>query len=191
MSSASNGRRSTTIRWLSVPPDTSRKPSSAERLGQRRRVGDDLVRVLARSSGCAASKKATALPAMTCSSGPPCQPGNTALSIALACCLGRQDAAATRAAQRLVRRERDDVGVRHRVRVRAAGDEPGDVGGVEHQQRADLVGDRPERLGVEPARVAGGAGDDHLRAGARARGRAPGPCRSARRRATPCTTTKW
>ena len=70
------------------------------------------------NDGWAASRNAIALPAMTCSSGPPCQPGNTALSIALACSALRQDAAATRAAQRLVGRERDDVGERHRVRVR-------------------------------------------------------------------------
>ena len=52
-----------------------------------------------------------------------------------------QDAAAAGTAQRLVGGERDDVGVRHRVGVRPAGDEPGDVGGVEEEQRADLVAD--------------------------------------------------
>ena len=51
----------------------------------------------------------------------------------------------------------------HRVGVRAAGDEAGDVRGVEQEQRADLVGDGLERRRVEPARVAGGAGDDQLR----------------------------
>ena len=51
----------------------------------------------------------------------------------------------------------------HRVRVLPAGDEAGDVGGVEHEQRADLVGDGAERLGVDDARVGGGAGDDDLR----------------------------
>ena len=131
----------------------------------------------------AASRNATALAAMTCSSGPPCSPGKTALSMASAMLGGGQDAAATRAAQRLVRGERDDVGVRHRVRVRATGDEPGDVRGVEHEQRADLVGDRPERLGIDDARVGRGAGDDHLRAAARGRGRAPGRSRCARRTA--------
>ena len=30
-----NGRRSTSIRWLSVPPDTMRKPSAGERVGER------------------------------------------------------------------------------------------------------------------------------------------------------------
>jgi hypothetical protein len=62
------------------------------------------------------------------------------LSIAFACSL-RQDAAAARAAQRLVRGGGDDVGVRHRVRVHATGDQAGDVRRVEHEQRADLVGD--------------------------------------------------
>jgi hypothetical protein len=44
------------------------------------------------------------------------------------------------------------------------GDEAGEVCGVEEEQGADLVGDGPERFGVEPPRVAGRAGDDHLRA---------------------------
>ena len=100
---------------------------------------------------------------MTWSSGPPCEPGNTALSIAAACSALRQDAAAAGAAQRLVGGEGDDVRVGHRVRVDAAGDQPGDVGGVEHEQRADLVGDLAERRRVDDARVGGGAGDDHLR----------------------------
>ncbi len=61
--------------------------------------------------------------------------------------------------------EGHDVGaVVHRVRVLPAGDEPGDVGGVEHEERADLVGDGAERLRVDDPRVGGGAGDDDLRA---------------------------
>ena len=34
-------RRSTSIRWLSVPPDTIWKPCADERRGQRARVRDD------------------------------------------------------------------------------------------------------------------------------------------------------
>ena len=67
-----------------------------------------------------------------------------------------------RAPQGLVGGEGDDVGVGHRVGVDAAGDEAGDVGGVEEEQGADLVGDRAERLGVDDAGVGRGAGDDHL-----------------------------
>ena len=65
-------------------------------------------------------------------------------------------------AQGLVGGEGDDVGVGHRVRVDAAGDEPGDVGGVEHEQRADLVGDLAQGRRVDDAGVGGGAGDDQL-----------------------------
>src|SRR5690606_25819034 len=73
-----------------------------------------------------------------------------------------EDAPAARAAQRLVGGEGHDVGVGDRVGVGAAGDQPGDVGGIEHEQGADLVGDLPERCGVDDPRVGGGAGDDDL-----------------------------
>ena len=58
---------------------------------------------------------------------------------------------------------RDDVGVRHRRRVRATGDEAGDVRGVDHEQRAARVGDLAERGEVDGARVGGRARDDELR----------------------------
>ena len=45
----------------------------------------------------------------------------------------------------------------------AAGDEPGDVRGVDHQQRAAGVGDLAEGGEVDEARVGGGSGDDQLR----------------------------
>ena len=57
----------------------------------------------------------------------------------------------------------DDVGVRHRARVQAGGDEAGEVRHVGPEQGADLVGDRAERGEVEVARVGGPAGDDDLR----------------------------
>ena len=40
------GDRSTSIRWLSVPPETSRKPALAQTLGQGLRVRDDLPAVV-------------------------------------------------------------------------------------------------------------------------------------------------
>ena len=73
-----------------------------------------------------------------------------------------EDAATARAAQGLVRGEGDHIGVRHRVGVRTTGDEAGDVRRVEHQHRSRFVGDGLERFGVEPARVARGAGHDEL-----------------------------
>jgi len=63
-----------------------------------------------------------------------------------------------------VRGERDDVGVRHRVRVRTTGNEAGDVGDVEHHVRPDFVGDLLERLGLDASRIARGARHDHARA---------------------------
>ena len=45
----------------------------------------------------------------------------------------RQDASAARTAQRLVRRERDDVGVGHRVGMSTAGDQSGEVRGIEQE----------------------------------------------------------
>ena len=146
-------------------------------------AGDDLVAALhqrrrpwrARSrapasgtrlnSGCSASSNATALAAITCISGPPCVPGNTSeLSFLSISSFGaREDQAAARTAQRLVRRRRDDVGVRHGIRIDAGSDEAGDVRHVDEEVRADAVGDRAEALPVDDARIRREAGDDHPR----------------------------
>ena len=132
-------------------------------LGQGLGVGARSGRRTSRNSGWAASAKATALAAMTCSSGPPCRPGNTALSMAVASSARQRMAAAARAAQRLVGGEGDDVGHADRVGVGAAGDEAGDVGGVE-----DEAGRRPRRRsrgtgsGSMIRGVGGGAGHDQL-----------------------------
>src|SRR5947209_6512475 len=73
----------TSIRGVSVPPDTTRRP----RLWRR------VARALAFATTCcwyflkpgeSASFRATALAAMTCINGPPWRPGKTALSSALA-----------------------------------------------------------------------------------------------------------
>ena len=84
VSSPSNGVRSTTIMWVSVPPETRRNPSPARAEASAEAL-ETIWCAYFRKLGCIASRKAMALPAMTCSSGPPCQPGNTALSIAFAC----------------------------------------------------------------------------------------------------------
>ena len=98
-----------------------------------------------------------------CSSGPPCWPGNTALSIAWRVLLLAEDQPGAGAAERLVRGGPDHVRVRHRARVLAGRHQPGEVGHVDEQLRADLVGDPPELGEVELARVGGPARDDHLR----------------------------
>ena len=74
-----------------------------------------------------------------------------------------EDHAAARAAERLVDRRGDDVGVLDRVGVLPGGDQAGEVGHVDHQLGADRVGDLPEGGEVELARVGRPAGDDQLR----------------------------
>ena len=163
-----------------MPPETTRAPALGERLGQRPRRSRRSAAGRAGTPRSAASLKATALPAMTCISGPPWTPGKTVLSIgarrASALTLGKsagstlggqlvaaEDQPAARPAERLVGRRRDDVGVRERAGVDAGRDEAGDVGHVDEQQRPDAVGDRRHPLEVDDPRVGAGAGDDQLR----------------------------
>ena len=73
-----------------------------------------------------------------------------------------QDEAAARAAQALVGGGGDDVGMRHRVRVDAGGDQAGVVGHVDHEDRADVLRDLGEALEVDAQRIGRGAGDDQL-----------------------------
>ena len=78
-----SGVTSTSIRWLSVPPETSRAPRSRE-LGARTAAFSTVRRWSRRKSSPAASRSATAFAAMTCISGPPWTPGKTVLSICAA-----------------------------------------------------------------------------------------------------------
>ena len=75
----------------------------------------------------------------------------------------RQHHAAARAAQGLVGRRRDDMGVRQRAGIDAGGDEAGIVRHVDHEEGADLVGHLAEAREVDLARIGRGAGDDQLR----------------------------
>ncbi|CKP96660.1 Uncharacterised protein [Mycobacterium tuberculosis] len=75
-----------------MPPLTTDTPALATSGAISRsamiRAPDSVRRCRSANSGVAAIFNATALPAMTCMSGPPCCPGNTAELIALAyCCL--------------------------------------------------------------------------------------------------------
>ena len=150
------------MRWLSVPPDTMRKPSSAQPVGEGLGVAHDLRRVVA-ELGPGGLVERHGLRRDHVHERAALQAGEHGLVDRGGVLLAAQDRAGARAAQGLVRGERDDVGVGHRRRVRAAGDEPGDVRGVDHQQRADVVGDRAERGEVDDARVRRGTGDDQLR----------------------------
>ena len=74
-----------------------------------------------------------------------------------------EDDRAARAAQRLVRRAGDDIGIRHRTRVHARGDEAADVRHVDHQVRADGIGNSAKARKVDHARIGARPGDDELR----------------------------
>ncbi len=72
------------------------------------------------------------------------------------------DDAAARAAQALVGRGRHHVGVRHRVRVDARGDQPRVVRHVDHENRADVFRHLGEAREVDAQAVRRRAGDDQL-----------------------------
>ena len=79
----SSSRRSMSIRWLSVPPDTSLTPRCCKAAASACAFST-ILRAYSLNSGFSASPKQTAFAAITCSSGPPCVPGNTAELMRLA-----------------------------------------------------------------------------------------------------------
>ena len=177
-----------------------RRPARRGRRASRRAIAafSTVRRWSRRNSSPSASWNATALPAITCISGPPWTPGKTVLSIvarrAEPLTVGKvagstaggssraaEDQPAARPAERLVGRRRDDVGVRERRGMDAGRDEARDVGHVDEQQRPDAVGDRGHPLEVDDPGVGRRAGDDQLRAGPRE----PGP-RARRSRSARC-----
>ena len=76
--------------------------------------------------------------------------------------LAAQDQAAARAAQRLVRRRGDEIGVRHRTGVNAGRDQSCDVRHVGTDRRANTVGARADPLEIDRPRIRAGADNDHL-----------------------------
>jgi hypothetical protein len=77
--------------------------------------------------------------------------------------VGARENHAARSAQRLVRRGRDDVRVRHGIRIKARDNQPRHVRDVDEQAIADAVGDRAQARKIEVARIRGEARYDHLR----------------------------
>src|SRR5918993_1425995 len=75
--------RSTRTRWLSVPPETRSRPPSNSPVASTLQFAT-ILRAYSSNSGCSASPRATALPAIACMSGPPCMPGKTRLLTFLA-----------------------------------------------------------------------------------------------------------
>ncbi len=92
------------------------------------------------------------------------QPGEDGAVDRLGVLLGGHDHRTARAAQRLVRGRGDHTGVPHGRWMRAAGDEPGDVGDVGREHRSDLRGDRGEGGEVDRPRNRRAAAENDLRA---------------------------
>ena len=78
------------------------------------------------------------------------------------CCLAQHQPAA-RPAQRLVRRRRNEIGVRHRARVHAPGHQSRDVRHVHEEQRAHRARDFRHAREIDDARIGARARDDHFR----------------------------
>ena len=157
------GRRSTSIRWVSVPPETMSKPRRLQRFGQRLGVFDDVLRVklevgpqrLAerhRLGGDDMHQRA-ALQARE----------DRRIDLLRQLLVVGEDEAAARAAQRLMRGRGHDMGMRERAGMHAARDEAGEMRHVDHEIGADLVGDLAEAREIDDARIGRAAGDDQLR----------------------------
>jgi hypothetical protein len=133
-----------------------------ERLGERVGVRADLPLVVAKRLG-ARDPEAGRLGGDRVQQRPALHAGEVRAVDGLCVLLLAEDEAGPRPGQRLVRRRRDEVGVRHRVRVQPGGDEPGEVGHVGEKERADLVRDLAELVRLDGARVGRAARDDQLR----------------------------
>ena len=123
-----------------------------EGLRERLRVGDDALRIVDTKARRSSASNATALAAITCSSGPPCQPGNTVLATMAACSVLQRIMPPRGRAASCERGGRDDVGVRHRRGYTPVADEPREVRHVDHEDRPTslAIGERGE---VDHARV--------------------------------------
>ena len=75
----------------------------------------------------------------------------------------REDEAAARTTKGLMAGGRDDVRIRNRGRMRARGNQAGDMGHVDHKVCADFMRDLRHTLEVDDARIGRGAADDKLR----------------------------
>ena len=152
---------SMSTRWLSVPPLTSATSRFTRLSARARRVRDDLrgVGLEARPESLG---EGDGLGRHDLRHGA-AEHHRASLVDVLAELVGAQHHAATRTAQRLVGRGRDDVGVGHRVvdaGEHLACDEPGEVGHVDQQRRSDLVGDLAHPREVDQPGVGRVAGDD-------------------------------
>ena len=132
---------------LSVPPETMARPPLDQRLGQRLGVVDHALGVEL-ELGLERLAEGDRLGGDDMHQRAALQAGEDRRVDLLAdLFVVRQDHAAARAAQRLVRGGGDDMGVRQRARMDAAGDQAGEMRHVDHEDRR-----RPRRRSGGSAR---------------------------------------
>ena len=144
-----------------MPPEMMRKPSAAS-VSARTLALATTCRAYSRNSGCMASRKLTALAAMMCTSGPPCIPGNTTLSMAAAnsCLLRIMPARGPRRVLCVVVVTIWACGTGRRMR--ASGNQPGEMGHVHQVERAHLVRDLAHAGEINDSRIGAASADDQL-----------------------------
>ena len=145
-----------------MPPLTRRKPAVVRRGRQPLRVGDDLPLILDEGR-LRRFLEADGLRRDDVHQRTALHAGEHRAIEILRVLLAAQHQAAARSAQRLVRRRRDEIGVRHRARMDAGGDQAGDVRHVGEDRRADAIGCRADAREIDDARIRARADDDHLR----------------------------
>src|SRR6516225_7881055 len=147
-------RRSTNIKCVSVPPDTMSKPQALS-LSESAFAFSTTFLAYDRNDGRNASPNATALAAITCISGPPCIPGNTAALSFFA-----SSSSLVRIAP--PRGPRSVLCVGKRARIHTTGDQAGEMRHVHNQISADFVDNLAEATKIDHARIGRAAGNDHL-----------------------------
>ena len=137
-------RRSTSIRCVSVPPETRSKPAPVSVLAQRLGIVDHGARV-GLELGPQRFAQRDRLGGDDVHQRPALHAGEYGgVDLLGDVLVVGEDHGAARAAQRLVRGGRDDMGVREGARMRAAGHQAREVRHVDHEVGADLVGDGAE-----------------------------------------------
>ena len=140
------------------------KPVLDQPLRKRLRVGDDLA-LVDLEIGLKSFFERDGLGRNDVHQGPTLQPREDGLVHRFRMLLLTQDHPAPRAAERLMGRGRDDVGVGDRAGMEPRGHEPRDVRHIDHEIGACLPSDVAKRLEIDNSGIGAGAGHDHLRSG--------------------------
>ena len=160
---SSDPRRSSSTRWVSVPPVRARARPACDQPSASAAALSTTCAGSRGRPGSRRSRSTTAFAAITWHERPALQAGEDGRSTSPGELRAAEHEARARSGERLVRRRvtmsADSTG----FGCTPAGDEPREVRHVDHQQRADLVGDLAEGRAVDLARVGRAAGDDQLR----------------------------